>query len=1303
MNPLHRRLAALRRRLRLVIVWRGVAGMLIVLLGCGMLAGWLDWAFRLPGLVRALLLVSTIAGVGIVALRYFLQPLLARSDDLALALRVEEQYPVFNDALASTVQFLNQGSSAVAGTSASMRLEAVKRAMRLAEGCDFNAIVDRQGVYKLGGSALSIIALTVFAFFFFPGLAWTAFLRLVEPFGNHSWTRLELDRGSRQKRVALGKPFVVRGRVTGVIPTQAFLEVESQEDDLVRNEKRTMPIQVNEETGAAEFDTALDMTQQKGRFRFRVWANDAVYPGPNIWHEVEVVSPPRLAMLNGKPSPQIELYFPAYTDLPTPQKLWPGSQHIHAVSGTLVVLRAAVDRPIHKAWIEYRPENPFAKTAALLGPWGTAELLHFLALTVGGAAVHGQIPAHIEGDGVSFVVTFMPWVAGSYILHLEDDEGMAREYEWTLQVMQDPPPVVNLEQPATSQSMLPGAEITLKVTARDERYAVRTLALEYRRKDAEGNWLDPAPRRLPLFDAKLAEAQAQQAQRIANPVLLPNDSIRLRPKNVNIDRRLPLSELERSLAIGQSIVLQAVADDFNNVAAFPNPGRSQEVELKIVGKPKLDRIVDDGLSQVQEELVRLQKMQNEALETVKNIQENKDKPGFPINQKIAEVEQSQKQIQARIGSNREEGLRAEVSKLKQMLRDNKLPPSDIQDRIKTLEAELDRLSKEDIPQIEPNLVEARKRLNDGSRQKDAKKQDPLEKAHQHQRNAKRALDELVQFMNPWAGMHQIKGVARALQEKQDDLKKATIKLQAQFPKEQGSEAAQKELDRVTAAQNDLAENMENLLNMMEKAQKKRQAEGDKNSARQLKEAIDKAARGFIPEKMRQAKKLLQEPEPQFNQAIDQQKQSLQELDKMIAALEERRDDQVEQLLQKQRKEEGHLEEFRERQDILRKKTKAAREELDKLTKKKRDVEEMLQKKEGDPQKLKAEQEQLQKKIQEQKKALERLADEQRKLKDEVKDKARELARLQADQASKELNQAGQEMDRAVQDLDAGEDPDEAQQQALDRLDEAHLKLQDAQDQLAREQLAKITDRIKGLKMRQEAARAAETRVHTLIVEKRKKWDSDSLKTIKNQTTAQKVLARETDRLKEKLKGAKVFAHILERSVQAMDEAADRLEKRRDKGNLRQLEAMEKEEIADEIRAHHEIQFFQQDAGRRLDRLLEALKNEPVQARRPPKKQAKKDGAGEDKKDEEGGLRGPGDGIPPIAQLKALRDEQKEVNVRTKDFHKRFPKWPTVNEDQKARLPELQAEITQIQADQAAIQRLFEEISSQAADKKGDVP
>src|SRR5262245_36860525 len=107
-GDLRQRLSALRRRLRFVASFRGAAWLVTVVLITLTWAGLLDWRVHLPALVRAFVLTGLLAAVGVVVYRLLFRPLSEPTDDLSLALRVEERYPALNDALASTVQFLER-------------------------------------------------------------------------------------------------------------------------------------------------------------------------------------------------------------------------------------------------------------------------------------------------------------------------------------------------------------------------------------------------------------------------------------------------------------------------------------------------------------------------------------------------------------------------------------------------------------------------------------------------------------------------------------------------------------------------------------------------------------------------------------------------------------------------------------------------------------------------------------------------------------------------------------------------------------------------------------------------------------------------------------------------------------------------------------------------------------------------------------------------------------------------------------------------------------------------------------------
>ena len=130
-----------------------------------------------------------------------------------------------------------------------------------------------------------------------------------------------------------------------------------------------------------------------------------------------------------------------------------------------------------------------------------------------------------------------------------------------------------------------------------------------------------------------------------------------------------------------------------------------------------------------------------------------------------------------------------------------------------------------------------------------------------------------------------------------------------------------------------------------------------------------------------------------------------------------------------------------------------------------------------------------------------------------------------------------------------------------------------------------------------------------------------------------------------------------------------------------------DDAKDEERRQEDIVKLQTQATNRLQRLLDALKDEP-QAAQKPMEPMEGGGDGEQQRP-----RPPGDGIPPMAELKALRAEQLEVNERTKEFAQRHPNVDNLNEDQRR-------ELTAIEAEQRTLREIFAGMTTK---KEGDRP
>src|SRR5262249_48416513 len=173
---------------------------------------------------------------------------------------------------------------------------------------------------------------------------------------------------------------------------------------------------------------------------------------------------------------------------------------------------------------------------------------------------------------------------------------------------------------------------------------------------------------------------------------------------------------------GDVLTLNVAADDFDDVTPHKQPGRSHEVEIRIISRNALDLLLNQEEAKVQQELVRLEKLQQEASKKVADVQrqlrQNAKLQPDDLS-KLLDAEQVQQQIRARIRDD-QQGLRTEVARILDTLRNNKLPRSGTHQRMEKVKAGLDRLAREELPQIEPRLTNARKEAEN----LDAEKQPP---------------------------------------------------------------------------------------------------------------------------------------------------------------------------------------------------------------------------------------------------------------------------------------------------------------------------------------------------------------------------------------------------------------------------------------------------------------------------------------------------------------------------------------------------------------------------------------------------
>ena len=321
-----------------------------------------------------------------------------------IALRVEDRFPALNDALASTIQFEDQPDGSTELQDATRRY-----AIREAQDCDFRELLDgRPARRRVAGSRRRSSGIRALALFF-PRPTVSAVVRLLDPFGDHPWplkTNLTID---APDWLARGEPFILHGTLAGVIPERIMFGFAL--DGMPASEQ---PIPVLNVDNVGSFVVRLEPNRLSRGFRYRVQANDA----ETYWKSVRVLTPPQMASLDGRPSPQVHLDFPRYTDLPA-RDLPDGGGSIDCIAGTMCdpsrhgsAGRPGVDR------IGGRPAaSDRGLGTARVGAAGPAGAI---GLTSAGHAVWGDIPANLDASATRFDLTFRPYADGLYLLRFED-------------------------------------------------------------------------------------------------------------------------------------------------------------------------------------------------------------------------------------------------------------------------------------------------------------------------------------------------------------------------------------------------------------------------------------------------------------------------------------------------------------------------------------------------------------------------------------------------------------------------------------------------------------------------------------------------------------------------------------------------------------------------------------------------------------------------------------------------------------------------------------------------------------------
>lgn len=1295
----------------------GVCAFLSVVLGLAAVAGFLDAWLHLPPLVRALALVLTLTAGGVMWLRGVTRVLALRTDPLAVALELEEKHPALNDALASAVSFLRAGDAEGRGVSQRLQFAAVRSALRLADRLEFERLVPTAAFWRAGWGLAIVMTALVPLTLADTERATTALVRLADPFGHHPWptkTRVEIVTPEHlPARMPKGEPFDLKFVVRGVIKDRATVSFRLPGDEFSEDYPLS-PGNDPQYPGAAVVVARIDPARLPTAFTFRVTANDC----ETDWQQVDVVPPPRLVPLDGRPSAQFHVTPPAYTGLP-PTDLPDGTGVLEVPVGTVVRLRAATDVRLSAAVLAFQGDR-----SAVLGPAGFASIGHLNPIAAVGAqlladSIGSDIPLSLDPTGHVMTGTFTPALSGMYALRLTDETGLLGTRLIEFRLVPDPAPAVNLLRPSPGRDpavLAPTASLPIHLAVTDKLYSVRSTFLEYR----VGR--DGPLRILPLNDLR-------DLNRTLPAVTGGwSTSARVRPTFAEIRDVLPLAAFTRDdgkpLRAGDTLILRGAADDWDDMTPVKQPGRTEEVEIRIALPDAIEAWLQRELAGLRPDLLRLRDQQREATEKTAEVVVQPDGTLSSADRdRLLAAEQSQRQIRGKVSDPRD-GLRAKADLLRETLRANAMPRSTVTDRVEAIAEELGRLADRDLPVIEPYLSEARQLGGQNARPgQDQNLGDLLKKAGRHQKAIEDGLTNILDLLSVWGGASDIRGESRLLRDLLNRLAGETEKLTEKVPTGQPLDSlnpAQRiELDRIAGRTELAAEQTGSLLARAARlaAEKDKQAADARAAAAAaeqkagalraaaeklapgnpeksnlnaqasllqteaddlraaasradaeasaLRKGIEAAGGQALPEEIRRAADAVRNNRQ--TESSNLQRSAAGRLERLADALTEKPVDTVPELA-KLRKAADDLDALGAAQDDLRKRT----EEAARIP---------------DPAKREAE--------------LKKLVPEQEKLMQKTREVLQRLTRERADAAARDTRSALDRMEAARDDLERGDPGLRSQNEAVEKLDNARDRLDattaSAPEQLSDEKRRKLVEKVNALLERQKAAVNEADRIHALV-RAEKKWERPLLVSYADLEERERAIAVEVRVFGEKeFAPLPVLARLLAEAAAAMDTAADKAKVRREDA----LDADPNAAFDPELEAANDRKVSRPMtlALRRLQQLADALR--PDDPKNGPKKDPQQMNP-KGPKDPMNPMSSSGGGeqdlIPPLAQLKVLRALQAELNERTAEFAKAHPEPNKLTDEQREELKELEQAQRDIAALFEQMAKLFEEHQPPKSDK-----
>ena len=1088
----------------LTLSWN-IARCLSLVLLAGLLAGVLDYGLRLQDAGLRWIL----AGCFWVAFtwgcwQWLLPALSHRYSDLDVAQHVERFFPDLGQQLSSSIAFLELPAETTAAGSAALRTAVIESTAQQIDQLNLGGCVKSSGVWRAIGLMFVMLLLIGSCFLLDTSAATQAANRLARPWAHAPWPRwnqLELVEPPPLK-IATGTSFQIRVRdVNSRLPDKVMLQFRPLVDD---DNQEAIVMEQDGELAQYRFNNL------QRSFRFRVVGGD---DDTMLWNYVTVMEPPAVETLD------LEIHPPDYVQWPV--EAVTGSFRV--LQGSRLTLQGQLDRVASRVFLVTEEDNRRQRRALLL-----------------------------DADGQRFslpIEASVDWIIEEpcrYWLEVEDENqlvGISQD-QWEIRVVTDLAPIVSVDKPPRLHQVLPQAVVPLHVTARDD-FGLSQLDLHVLRSDAG------EVQELPVSLWRRNESAGGPA---ASGFQGPAPA----PEKQDLEYRWELTSLV-DLVPGDWIEYRVVAIDRKGQVA-----ESVTQRLNLISRNELDqKIMREQAQMVSrlEESLRLQRDTHEHSQAI--LQQFRDSGAFRKSDldHLQSVELNQRQVKELL-SDSLEGIPADVKRLLDTVRQNQVRLPDLSGQLQQLLRTLDRLEKEQLVEVEANLMFTLKtsRSEHETATKglavDAREdlQVPVNRAAelafdrsvQGQESVLRKLEALLGEVSEQEDYQRFTHEIRRIASLQDQYREQTQQLQVDRLGRRADQLTDEEKAQQRRAgerQTELARQLEDILNRMLLMQE-RLKEGDPISAGVLSQAIELAQQQALSGQMRESGRDIEQN--RLGHALRVQLEVHENLVSMLSILSNRHEHRLDRMLAQLQGAVGAIGKARVKQQELSRQLEAVAKEPQTPARKE---------------------------------AYERLRKAQQRLGQEIQPLATTLRQLGAQQPAEGVQAANEQMDSTAQAIGQ-----EKGQEALSGSQLSEQKLASVQQQLEQgmfqvengllqQQLDRLKEQASLFLQQQEEIREQTNALDSLrVVEPQRRLTRVQRGVLKDLVERQNQLATEGLVSARLLKQSEAFRFGLHSAGEKMKRAAD--------------------DLAAELTGKQNAQRNQEQAILQLQRMLEALEAKP---------------------------------------------------------------------------------------------------------------